>query len=530
MKYPILSKFMASFLLVCCLAMLASGIYGMNKAEENREQSRYELSEVRKTAEDFKSLDKALQGQISFEEAEEELDRRRAEHEKAAAEHKKELTEYTAVKGGVSVGSEALDESGEALAEGEIFFQEAMAELEQKERELQEAAPQLKQARAQYDAAEALYEFGVSSVASARQLLDELYSFDDLMEGDSGSANLELCMEFYDRSIAVIEGMQSFMWQLQTEGIISSEQYEAAEDALIAATGMSSSDILDILYKYRDQLYESSGGMGQEQFELIKAAYYVNRDLILNAAFAAEGMLNELQWTLDDKGAELEMMGQQLLQGEAMVRMGTEAAAEARAYLENGAGAIKQGGAAMEAARRELSSKLGELDTQLTDLKKEKNRLRSESEELQELEEEAEEKKELEAEHTRLSLSLRESERIRELWKGGTGLYEAAGIYAGEREKEIEDIYESSRDSCIAMIAAAGAGLIAFIFIFRKNTGRILRLIFPVLCLALCLASEYISLAAGLGHVYSPLTCAVLSLLLILSAAFSRKRGPAAAP
>ena len=530
MRYPILSKFMASFLLLCCLAMLGSGIYGMHKAEKNRIQAEAELSEVRKTAEDYKSLGMAMQGQISYDEAEKELSERRAEHEKAAAEHKKELTEYSAVKGGVSLGSEALDESGEALAEGEIFFQEAMAQLEQKELELQEAAPQLEAARAQYDAAEALYEFGVSSVDSARQLLDGLYGFDDLMEGDSGYADLELCIEFYDRSIAVIEGMQGFMWQLETEGIISAEQYQAAEDALKAATGMYSTDILDMLYKGREQLYNGGEGMNKEQFELIKAAYYMNRDLILSAAFAAEGVLNELQWSLDDKGAELETMGQQLMQGEAMVRMGLEAAAEARAYLENGAVAIKQGGAAMEEARRELGTKLGELDTQLTDLRREKDRLSSDTKELHELEAEAEEKKELEAEHTHLSLSLRETDRIRNLWKDGTDLYDAAGIYAGEREREIGEIYSAARISCILMIAASAAGLTAFILIFRKNTGRAARLVFPAVCLVLCLGSEYISFSAGLGHVYSPLTCAVLSLLLIISAAFSKKRRPSAAP
>lgn len=526
MKYPILTKLLSVALCLCCLAMLISGIYGIKKAGADRELELSALSGIQKKAEDYKSLDQALKGEISYAEAKKELESRQESHREASSEHKKELTEYSAVKGGLSIGRNAVTEAEIAMKETKAYYEQGMAELKVWEAALAEMQNTLPEARAQYEAGLELYNFAVNTADGIKHLLNELYSLDEIMDNDDSEARFELSIEAYNRAISAFESTMNLVWELEDQGIVSSEQILAAEDQLIAATGMSSSDILNLLYNARDEIAAGAkGGISEEEFIVIKEIYNQNRDFLMSAAASVETILIETDWQLGIKGEELNAAGEQLKQGEEMLAAGLEAMPQARAALEEMGNAMEQGGDALIQAENGLNAKLGELDEQFEELKDEKECLSSEAKKIRELEAETKERKELEAKRTSLSVGLRKTEEIKAMYEDGTEVYEAAGKYAEDKKLSIEHNYDSSIYACTAMTASAVLGILSLFGIFGKRSSRrVIRLTLPAICFVFSVTAELIAYINGLGNVYSSLTVSVIAAMTLIAAIPDRKK------
>lgn len=162
MKHPALTRLFAVALAILSLVMLIAGAAGISKAAKDRNGTLADVGRLRGRMDEYNTVTMALDGTISYEEANRLLTERQEQHDADAAQHRSDLAMYSATRGGVLSGEEALEQADSAMDTAWAQFRAGEAEFKKGEeafnegyRQFQEGKTQLEEGIAQYEALKA---------------------------------------------------------------------------------------------------------------------------------------------------------------------------------------------------------------------------------------------------------------------------------------------------------------------------------------------------------------------------------------
>ncbi len=143
MKHPVLTRLFSIALAIVSLIMFVAGALGVGSAREDRQDTLDSYNRLQGRIEEYETVTQALEGTISYEEANEALQELQDQHDSDASQHKSDLALYTATKGGVSTGVEAIEQGEEAIAQAWDQYDAGLAMLKEQEEQLNEGAQAL---------------------------------------------------------------------------------------------------------------------------------------------------------------------------------------------------------------------------------------------------------------------------------------------------------------------------------------------------------------------------------------------------
>ena len=133
MKHQALARVFAVVLAILCLLLLATGVRGFGKADEELAERRAWEEKYADRIQSYVELEAELAGSISYEEAQRELEKRLEQHESNASQHRTDTALHTAEKGGNQMGADLIWEAMPELASAKGDLEEAKQQLAQKE-------------------------------------------------------------------------------------------------------------------------------------------------------------------------------------------------------------------------------------------------------------------------------------------------------------------------------------------------------------------------------------------------------------
>ena len=134
MKHPVLGRVFAVVLAILCVILLVTGIRGFDKADAERgERLAYEEKYAGRI-ESYLALEEELAGSISYEQAQQELDKLLEQHETDASQHRTDTALYTAEKGGNILGADLIWEAMPEVDSAKADLEEAKKTLSEFEK------------------------------------------------------------------------------------------------------------------------------------------------------------------------------------------------------------------------------------------------------------------------------------------------------------------------------------------------------------------------------------------------------------
>ena len=549
MKHPALTRVFSIVLVVLCLAMLLVGIAGNHAAETERDKGQAAVELLEQRMEDYHTVTLALEGKISYADASAELDARQTQHNEDASQHKTDLATYTATRSGLNEGMKALDEAEAALSAGREQYEAGLREFEVQEAAFWEGYNKFVEGKHQLEAAQAQYQTMANLVSTVYWELDNLKIIDEILtdeETEDREALAASTLAAFDGAIVALETSLNLTESLKDQGGISAEQLAmlktviaensdvelgdvelpaitaeqiaAFQNAVTEATGLSPEELLTQLRAARESisLGEEETPITEEQFQLMRAVYLENRDLV-NSAIAAieekvgafEESLAPMKTQLDTAQAELDKIEPTLMAGKAAVEQGRAAINEAGQQIADGEQTILDN-------RANIWWNLGQLDEQEAQLQQEKTELEEDAEALKQMEEDANAQKELEQRQRTLRLQLMDREEVSSRVDRGMELYSAAIAGSDQMMADTEFQFRFRKLACILLIAGAVFGVLGLPAAFEGVRSRFL-LIAPVfMCLLCAAAAEAVFVYMGRGHSYSALAVVLFAFLQLL--------------
>lgn len=134
MKHQALARVFAVVLAILCLLLLATGVRGFGKADEELAERRAWEEKYAERIRSYVELEAELAGSISYEEAQKELEKRLEQHESDASQHRTDTALHTAEKGGNQMGADLIWEAMPELQGAKGDLEEAKRQLAEKER------------------------------------------------------------------------------------------------------------------------------------------------------------------------------------------------------------------------------------------------------------------------------------------------------------------------------------------------------------------------------------------------------------
>ena len=557
MKHPALTRVFAIVLMVLCLVMLLAGVLGNRSAAEDRQKGLRDLALLQDRMEEYRTVTLALEGKISYAEASAALSERQNQHNEDASQHKTDLATYTATRSGLNEGMKALDEAEGLFYAGKEQYEEGLRQFEAQESAFWSGYNQFVEGKNQLASGKAQLQLMVDLIEAARWELENLKIIDEIIldeEMESPDARIASTLAAYDGAIYGLEAALSLTESLKDQGGISAEQMamlktvveensdlelgdielpaitaeqiQEFEDAVASVIGMSGQELLDKVRSDRDSisLGDEETPATEEEFELIRAVYWENTDLINSAITAIEdrllvfeGTLAETQGQLDAAQAEIDALEPLMAQGKDAIQMG-------RAALDEAGQQIAEGEQALVNGRYELWSNLSQLDEKEAALQQEKTELEQDAEELRKLQDEAQNQKELEQRQRSLRLLMLDRDEVNDRVDRGMELYSAAIAGSEQMEQDTNFAFQFRRLACVLMIAGAVWGLIGLPAAFEAVRSRFL-LIAPVFMALLCAAgADALFYYMGRGHSYSALAVVIFAFLQLLIVIPEKKR------
>lgn len=133
MKHQALARVFAVVLAILCLLLLATGVRGFGKADEELDERRAWEEKYAERIQSYVELESELAGSISYEEAQKELEKRLEQHESDASRHRTDTALHTAEKGGNQMGADLIWEAMPELQNAKSDLEDAKKQLAQKE-------------------------------------------------------------------------------------------------------------------------------------------------------------------------------------------------------------------------------------------------------------------------------------------------------------------------------------------------------------------------------------------------------------
>lgn len=583
MKHPALTRVFAIVLAILCLVMLLAGLFGLQSAYRDRRRVLDDAARLRDRASQYAAALSALEGGVSYREADDAYQRHQSEHDRLVSKHRSEMAIYTATQSGIRSGSYAMDQADAAFAEGKRQYEAGLAEFNKQAAAFEAQYAQFQAGKQQLENFASLYYTAAGILANAQGLAQGAKAMADLMESDDPDARLQWTLAAYDGMLAAadqaaalpqtvngmiptldaiaamdagsldslaqlgqmgelagtdvqmpaidmgqvqqIKAVYDQVWP-QVRGLIQQMDglIPAIDSAAQGATGMSLADIRAQVQAQRDAIASGEAeGMSEEQFEAARAIYNATRGHIWSAMGAAEALLAQLQGLSDQIGGVIGAAQAQIAQAEGLLAQGRAAIEQGRAALEEAGKQIAEGEKQLYDARAMIWWQMGQQREKAARLQYEKERLDVESEQLKAAEAAVEARKELEQSERSLRLMLLKRDEVQERNDAGTDLAEAAVLSAEELENEAEQMGKGRGVAYLLLIAGGVIGLFCLPAAFEKSKSRFL-LIAPVLLCLLCAAgAEAVCLYLGRGSSYSAIGAGIFALIQLLVSAPKKK-------
>ena len=526
MRYPTMTRVFAVFLALCSLMLIGAGIFGMYTSDKNKTQELRQLKEIEDTAEQLKDLSLALQGGRAYKEEKEELSEKTQDFQKAASEHRRELTEYTAKKGGMKIGTEALDQADAAVIQAKAELSKQRAAFEAKEAEFNAGYEEFSAGKEKLRQGRLLFDDIMGLFNAAEEALNATDVLEELRDSDEPKERLELAIKACNDTVSAMDRGDAAFNSLLEGKIISEAQAQEIGKAIEAATGTSYKSLREKLEQSRDELLatDPETGMSLEDYIKFRLEYDRYRAAIRILVSASRAGMDKARPGLNEKNQELTAAEAELYKAEAMLEEGRLGLEAGRRMLNEAEAQLQKGAKELYEKRTLIWYELGQLEDKFQELKIQKAKLQGDSEALKQLEAEAKQRKELEGKYSSASLKLRDVKEIREEYEKGGDLYEISTAYANKLSDEIS--HRHSLESLMEglMILNGILGFLPLFFLFGKERSRKIRLFAPVLVLILSSSLLIFGCFADFGLLKSLLTVLLAALALLISAIPNKKK------
>lgn len=562
MKHPALTRVLAVVLAVLCLVMLLAGTLGITKARSDRRKNLDDAARLRDRIEEYHTVSLALEGAISYDEANKWLEAKQETHDKDAAQHRIDVATYTATQSGLIMGEEALNQADAQLAQGRAMYEQGKAEFEKQEKAFQQGYEELKAGKKQLEDGLEQLENYVDMVGNVRALLANVSYIADVLADEnveSQEALLASALAACDGAVAAIDQATELVELLKAQGGVSAEQMETliklleeetgqsledipvreitAEDleqweqAAVDATGMTPAELKQEILAARSAVAAGSVALPlpDERLDEILTAYREHKDWIVSAIGSVDAVAAQAEEKLNENLNELRAMYKELEKAEALMEQGKAGIEQGRKALQEAGSQIAAGASALEASRAELWRQLAQQRDKLRELREERERLIAEAQKLKEQEKDAQARKDMEQRELSLRLMLLDREGIADRVDAGMELEAASLGYVQQLESESDYQYHDRALAYALMIAGAVLGFAGIPAAFERWRSRFLLIVPVLLCLLCAAAAEFLCLRLGRGSSYSALAVGIFALLqlaLVIPRKKARPRAP----
>lgn len=479
MKHPALTRVMSTVLAIMCVIMLLSGLAGIGDAKAQLTADERAYTKLTERIATFEELTAKLDGIEPSKTAKEKLDAKQEQHDKDASEYRMDLAERGATQGGYKLGADKLWEAKAQLKEGEFQYQAGRTQFEQKAAEFEELKEQTERA-----------------IALAQPLI-------------------ETCA-----AIGAKPQMPPAPVEVQDPGPFVPPE-EASEEEIAAAEAEHAAKVAEY-NKYLEEKNEYDT-VDYPKYEGELAEYNQKSALILaagNAALVQAGMGGGI----DDCAVMAATLSGFITETQKKLAAGEAALNEARVKLDEAGGKIEGGKQTIQANLEQIWYEMGQADEAESEFAERRSALMAEAEELAKETEELEQRKQDENKLSSMRVLLRNYDGVRSRLENGGSLPESAKEYAAEYSETYHREYKLRLAICVLAIVGGAAGLACIPAAYEKRRSRALLLIPAVLALACAVAAEAISVAAGLGQVYSVVPTIIFALLYLLCAAPKKRK------
>lgn len=492
MKHPALARVFAVVLVIMGAIMLAVGISGFGKAEDERDERDGYSDKLDSKLAAFDLLHEQLDGGESYDEAAEELEQQQEQHDSDASQHRTDLATYSATRGGYKMGADQLWEAKTQLEEAKA----QMAQMETAKAAMAAAAAECTEAAGSCtDAASGLDGLTneLASISANSDLTDEakqaaymaaLYKNMDALTAASSAVSAG--MTAYENAVAALPD----------------EAKSALPDMSGSSVSVPSIDASTLMYMTPEQLAALMSGLSQLPNGLNQLAAGLTQ-----MAAGLTSAQDAIDTAASQALSQMSSSGVSIPEGLS--------ASEIIAYLEQ---QVADGEAQIQGNLELIWYELGELDKDKAELEEEKTALDAEASELDAMQAAADALKELENEYKTTKATLTNVDEIGARVDGGESIHDAATAYIAEYRAQTEDNYRVRLIIAALTVAAAATAFAALPAAFEKTKKRFWLAAPAIACLICSVATEALSVAFGFDQHYAAIITAIFALVYLLAA------------
>ena len=537
MKHPALTKVMSAALAVLCLVMIGFGSVKIGDAAETRDRGLEAIENLENKRDNYIKLKEEYEASpVDYEAVTDEQADRQEKYDKDNSQHRADLAEYSATKGGVEMGSLALDEAAYAI---QVGWKEYQAGIDEFNKQLGEYAGLIDHLPTEEEMAGLKTTVDQAKVEAEKwkAVLDELQIKLDTMreEGISeiNAAELKELVEALCEEKAVLE-----LQEEEAEALLEASQanMELVDKILAEIEADESINNEEVSEELNNRLSELIG----KTYDEVKAEFEADsgRLIEIQAAMAAleiriaeaDGQIENIYFTLDEVQQGIDEANS--FYEEAMVKLEEASelydklvmAANAKKMMEQAEKALRQGEAEVGNAWYELQqTKKGFADTEER-LREEKEQLAEDYMELSEVGRTVEEYDDLTARFKRARTALILYPEIKERVEAGEDIAESAQVVRASMEENTQREYKGRTIIYALCISAGVLGLLTLPEAFEKVKTYPMLIVFAVLCFLCAAGAEALGMYLGWGQTYAALFGAIFALALLAVGGKDRKK------
>ena len=522
MKFPTVTKLLATILAVVSVVLCFTGIYCLNDTLEDKDSNLRKLELLKERTDTYIEYSAKLKDEPTYAEAKETYEKHLAEYEKEAGDHKIDLATYTATKGGIKEGREALDKTpAQLIAATEQINQQEALYNNHSSVEYQSAIN-----TARTTALEKAKDVKIDQVGMTLSELEAALNTakSGLAQAEEGKKQAESAYNTYVGLIASKEQLDATILYLNS--IPSQAELDAKKaeiDELKAKQDELTENELSIISQYEANVAARNGEPSIEEqlesanlnLELTKSGLEqfqeYDKESLKKAVDTADGYVN----TASAAVTQLEMAYNGVVNGiytaadQAVEQTLKQTIAEARAK-------IQVGWDTLSLSEIELKKLEKELPDTFKELQEEKEKIDGIIKEIEEEYEYTEQLKVDEKKLTSTTLLLNGNENIKRDTEAGMNLEDAAKSEISRLETYNELEYKLRLISNSGLIIAFICAIFVALASFGKIKSRFMQIFLICLIIALCGFAQWVSVYLGRGDMYSCIVTGAIALITLI--------------
>lgn len=528
MKHPALTKVMSAALAVLCIVMIVFGAAKIGEAAETRDRGREAVENLGNKRENYIKLEEELMSStVDYEAVTGEQAQRQEKYDRDNAKHRADLAEFSATKGGVEMGSLALDEAAYAIQVGRKQYEAGLKEFNEQlgdyaglieylptEEEMSGIKTTVDQAKKESEKwkavlnelqgkLDAMREEGVSEITAGelKELVEALCEEKAVLELQEDEAEALL-----EASRANMELVNNILAELEADESIDPEElYDVLNSRVSELIGKSADEVRSELELDNQKIAEIRAAIAELNRRIEEADGQIE-DITFT--------LDEVQHGIDEARGCYEEAAAKLEEASRMYDM-VIMAANAKEMMKQAEDAMNYGQIEVNTAWYKLQqTKAGFAETEER-LMTEKEKLAQDHIELSEVDRTVEEYDDLTARHKAARTALILYPEIKSRVEAGEDIAESAEAVRISMTENTEREYKGRMAIYILCISAGAFGLLTLPEAFEKAKTYPMLTVFAILCFLCAAAAEVLGMYLGWGQTYAALFGAMFALLLI---------------